>query len=187
MLRILTAADDPTPSACKPVTMLHSGAQSLRGSTVSQDNNLAAKTIQLADVATSTAVINRELLQLAVRILEQSIHGTVSRAMRAKSEHLATVSRGMELKLAIIGHEANPTNPSAVAADEGLGKATQQYAVELRQLNANASGDFSAAEAKLKDYASAGKGMSDIARRYAELEVEITEVKDEIARLEQAD
>lgn len=111
----------------------------------------------------------------------------MSRATRAKAEHLATVARGMELKLAIITHAANPANPESVAADADLRKAMDAYAAHLRTASSDLATQQSAAEVKLKDYEGAGTGMKEIARRYAELMAEMEEVKEEIARLKEAD
>lgn len=107
--------------------------------------------------------------------------------MRAKAEHLATVARGMELKLAIITHAANPSNPEATAADVDLKRALEAYAAHLRRTRNDLAAQERNAETRLKDYEGAGKGMQDIAKRYAELTTEMEEVKEEIARLKEAD
>jgi hypothetical protein len=41
----------------------------------------------------------RELFEASVRVIEQTLHGSVARGVKAKAEHLAAVSKGMELKL----------------------------------------------------------------------------------------
>lgn len=115
------------------------------------------------------------------------MHGTVSRASQAKAEHMATVARGMELKLAIISHDANPVNPLSPASDAGIGKSAQEYAVHLRRLKDDANSSLHTSERKLKEYEGVGRGMDDIARKYAELHAEMIEVQDEISRLKEAD
>jgi hypothetical protein len=36
---------------------------------------------------------------MSVRILEQTLHGSVARGMKARAEHLSSVARGIELKV----------------------------------------------------------------------------------------
>lgn len=40
-----------------------------------------------------------ELVETVVKVLEQTVHGTLARFLRAKAEHLAAVSEGLEKKL----------------------------------------------------------------------------------------
>lgn len=40
-----------------------------------------------------------ELMETVVKVLEQTVHGTLARFLRAKAEHLAAVSEGLEKKL----------------------------------------------------------------------------------------
>lgn len=43
--------------------------------------------------------VYRELFEVSVRIIEQTLHGSVARGGKARAEHLASVAKGMELKL----------------------------------------------------------------------------------------
>jgi diphthamide biosynthesis protein 3 len=131
--------------------------------------------------------VNRELLQAAVRILEQAMHGSVARGTHARAEHLATVARGMELKLAIITHGANPGNPETLVGDAGMKRGVDAYAAHLRREKGELERTRAEAEGRLREYEAAGKGMGEIARRYGELMAEREEVREEIERLKEAD
>lgn len=180
-------ADNPSAQRQLSTSVLPSKAAALRNTLNLQSTNIATKTIQIADLAASISIVNREMLQVAVRILEQSMHGSVSRAARAKAEHLATVARGMELKLSIVAHTANSADDASPSGGGGLARALKAYGAHLRRLKDDLNAEERAAETKVKDYEGAGGGMKDIARRYAELMTEMQEVKEEIARLEDAD
>lgn len=43
--------------------------------------------------------VYRELFEVSVKIIEQTLHGSVARGGKARAEHLASVAKGMELKL----------------------------------------------------------------------------------------
>ena len=179
--------DNPSAEKRPSLSVLSAKAAALRNAVSSQTTGIATKTIQIADLVASLSTVNREILQVAVRILEQSIHGSVSRATRAKAEHLATVARGMELKLSIITHAANSSDASSHQGGVGLSRALKSYSAHLRALKEELNAEEGSLDTKLKDYESAGGGMKDIAKRYAELVAEREEVKEEIARLQEAD
>ncbi|KAF2100103.1 hypothetical protein NA57DRAFT_75605 [Rhizodiscina lignyota] len=184
---LIAATDNPSPQRQLAISLLASKAVALRNTLTLQTSNIANKTIQIADLAASISLINRDILQVTVRILEQSMHGSVSRATRAKAEHLATVARGMELKLSIITHAAGSADGASGGGSDGVGRALKAYGAHLRRLKDDLNAEERALETKLKDYENAGGGMKDIAKRYAELMTETAEVKEEIARLQEAD
>ena len=93
----------------------------------------------------------------------------------------------MELKLSIITHAANSSDPSSHQPDAGLVRALKSYSAHLRTLKDDLSVEERSLEAKLRGYESAGGGMKDIAGRYSELVAERQEVKEEIERLREAD
>jgi chromosome segregation ATPase len=69
-------------------------------------------------------------------------------------------------------------------SDPSLVSALQTYSTHLDSLERELSSDAKAAESELQEYADAGKGMEQIANRFAELTRECEKVKAEIKRLE---
>jgi septation ring formation regulator EzrA len=69
-------------------------------------------------------------------------------------------------------------------SDPSLVSALQTYSKHLDSLERGLSSDVKAAESELQEYADAGKGMEQIANRFAEVTRECEKVKAEIKRLE---
>jgi hypothetical protein len=45
------------------------------------------------------SIANREALESGVRVLEQTVHGSVARAAKARAENAGVVGKGLELKI----------------------------------------------------------------------------------------
>ncbi|KAF2090268.1 hypothetical protein K490DRAFT_63144 [Saccharata proteae CBS 121410] len=136
---------------------------------------LAAKRVELADVAAEVLAAHARLTEVVVQILEQTVHGSVSRAQKAKAEHLAAVAEGMGKKLSIIHRSYQP--PADVL------DALRDYTKHLDSETAELEHRRAIAEDRLRDFEAAGKGMGEIANRYAEVNEEILEVRRELERL----
>ncbi|KAL1635608.1 putative alpha-1,6-mannosyltransferase mnn11 [Neofusicoccum ribis] len=153
-----------------------------------QQDELAAATFalgeqrtRLADLAASVLEAQAQLMEVVVRMLEQTVHGSVARAVRAKAEHLAAVAKGLELKLSILTLTSNP--PSSLAS------ALSNYSEYLTSEKAELQHRKAIAEDRLRAFEEAGGNgrsgiMKEIARRYAEVEEEIAKVQLEVGRLE---
>jgi diphthamide biosynthesis protein 3 len=61
--------------------------------------SLALTRTRVTELSDQTHAAYRELFEASVRVLEQTLHGSVARGVKAKAEHLAAVAKGMELKL----------------------------------------------------------------------------------------
>ncbi|GME49191.1 Galactosyl transferase [Neofusicoccum parvum] len=121
------------------------------------------------------------LMEVVVRMLEQTVHGSVARAVRAKAEHLAAVAKGLELKLSILTLTSNPSS--------SLASALSNYSEYLTSEKAELQHRKAIAEDRLRAFEKAGGSgrsgiMKEIARRYAEVEEEIAKVQMEVGRLE---
>lgn len=55
--------------------------------------------IRITELGDQIHGVYRELFEVSVRIIEQTLHGSVARGRKARAEHLASVAKGMELKL----------------------------------------------------------------------------------------
>jgi hypothetical protein len=55
--------------------------------------------MRITELGDQIHAVYRELFEVSVRIIEQTLHGSVARGGKARAEHLASVARGMELKL----------------------------------------------------------------------------------------
>jgi chromosome segregation ATPase len=111
-------------------------------------------------------------------MLEQTLHGSISRGVRAQAEHLATVAKGMELKLQVMA------STDAMLTDPALQTELEAYRARLDTLADDLSSKTASNERALTEYGRAGKGMLEIAKRYAEVKKECAAVKDEIEKLE---
>lgn len=77
----------------------------------------------------------RQLIEASIRILEQTIHGSVARSIKAKAEYLATVAEGMSKKLEVQHVQLLSQLDSGDARDIVKGR-TQELSKQNRQLKA---------------------------------------------------
>ncbi|KAI9665746.1 MAG: hypothetical protein M1821_003680 [Bathelium mastoideum] len=118
-------------------------------------------------------------LDHGIRILEQTIHGSVARGTRAQAEYLSTVAEGIRGKSQIAAQQiqTNLYTPE-------LRHALQNYASQLESNIARLKRRESAAEDELAAYEEAGDGMREIGRRFAEVKAEVEKVQAELRRLD---
>jgi diphthamide biosynthesis protein 3 len=84
------------------VSQLTSRVVALLNSITSQAASITATRSRIVDLADQIHATHREILELSVRILEQTIHGSVSRGIKARAEHLASVAKGLDLKIRFV-------------------------------------------------------------------------------------
>jgi diphthamide biosynthesis protein 3 len=68
----------------------------------SQSNAISATRIRIIDLSEQIHATHREILESAVRILEQTMHGSVARGIKARAEHLGAVAKGLDLKIQLV-------------------------------------------------------------------------------------
>jgi hypothetical protein len=110
--------------------------------------------------------------------LEQEIHGSVSRASKAKADYLAIVAEGMAKKLGIQHQQLL----SQVYSND-LQEVLQERSEELSREDRSVRRKLDQAQEKLQQYR-AGRGMEGMANEYAEILSETARVREEITRLE---
>ncbi|OCL07932.1 hypothetical protein AOQ84DRAFT_408011 [Glonium stellatum] len=176
-ITLIANPEAPTKNLSALSANLPAAAAGLRDSTTALADTLTQERLTVANLAAEVLAAHRDLLEATIRILEQTMHGSVARATRAQAEHLAVKAAGAEMKLRI--HAATHPPPPALVA------ALKSYNTHLLSLQAGLRAREQAAEKTLQQYERAGgKGMLEIAARYAQLTEEIERVNDEIARLE---
>ena len=94
------APSAPT-AASKDITIsqLPSLITTLLNSLSAQAAAIAMTRSRIADLTEQVSATHRDVLEHAIRILEQTMHGSVSRGVKARSEHLAAVAKGLDLKI----------------------------------------------------------------------------------------
>lgn len=137
---------------------------------------------RLTDLAASVLEAQTRLMEVVVRVLEQTVHGSVQRSVRAKAEHLAAVAKGLELKLSLLMLSGSGSSGELARAVEGYGAFLKAEREELGHRRA-------IGEDRLRAFEEAGGNgrggmMREIARRYAEVEEEIAKVQMEVGRLQ---
>ncbi|KAK8174177.1 hypothetical protein IWX90DRAFT_165881 [Phyllosticta citrichinensis] len=145
-----------------------------------QSSSLGAYRAHLSDLAASIMQAQAELMEVVVRIMEQTAHGTLARFLRAKAEHLAAVSEGLEKKLSIV--TLSQETPAS------LQMALKKYKEHVSREKSELEHRGEIASDKLNAFDEAGKGRGDmmrqIAQRYVEIEAEIQKVQREMEKLD---
>ncbi|KAJ5701889.1 hypothetical protein N7488_009437 [Penicillium malachiteum] len=159
-----------------------------------QVSDLPSARRQMAATAAEVLAVRAQVLERTVEILERAKHGALARATRAKAEHLAIVSQGVESKLEVTKLEiaAKLYTPETLSA-------LTRYKLHLSETRVRLDERREMAIEELKRYGGADDGSTDstdersrdvesgtlaeIARRYGVLAKEVEDVKMEIARL----
>lgn len=116
-------------------------------------------------------------METSIRILEQTIHGSVARGTKAKAEYLATVAEGMSKKLhlqhgqLVLQVYSSDVQEALKAKSDTLESQKRAVKRQVRE-----------AEEKLEEYRKAA-GMKGMALEYAEVLRETERVESEIERL----
>ncbi|GIC90847.1 uncharacterized protein Aud_007285 [Aspergillus udagawae] len=160
-----------------------------------QLSRIPAARARMAITAANVLESRAEILKHTVVLLERVKHGALSRAAKAKAEHLALVAQGVEAKLSIMKLDTAATlyTPEVVTAldryrqhlRETRERLEEQQGKVLEELKAYEGVDSEAHEPSArsdKEHFESGP-MREIARRYGSLIKEIEAVKLEIQRL----
>ncbi|KAE9989505.1 hypothetical protein EG327_002628 [Venturia inaequalis] len=175
----LTTPDGTLQNGTPDISRLPDQATALQESIANQTTSVAMTRMRITELGEQIHGVYRELFEVSVRIIEQTLHGSVARGGKARAEHLASVAKGMELKLQILSHtDPTLTNPH-------LTTSLKTYLAKLSSLETDLASRHSTAELALKGYETAGKGMSEIASKYVEAIKEGEEIRREIERLEE--
>jgi uncharacterized protein YdiU (UPF0061 family) len=140
--------------------------------------DLAATRIDITHEIGKVHELYRQVLTNSIRLLEQEIHGSVSRASKAKADYLAIVAEGMAKKLGI-QHQQLLSQVYSSDLQEVLQERSEELSREDRSIRRK----LDQAQEKLQQYR-AGRGMEGMANEYAEILSETARVREEITRLE---
>ena len=145
-----------------------------------RSNQLHDSRIALANEAAALLTLHQKLYESIIRLLEQTVHGSVARGLRAHADYLASVAEGLDKKLRIMeGQILQQIYTPDVA--EAL-KVREQ---ELKGQNAERRRRLRKQEATLQGYES-GRGMKQLAETYSELLDETRKVKADLDRFKGA-
>jgi hypothetical protein len=141
-------------------------------------SDLATARLDITHESSTVHELYKQILASSIRLLEQTIHGSVSRASKAKAEYLAIVAEGMAKKLGIQHQQLLAQLYSGDLQEE-----LQERSAEMSREERTTRKKIAIAEEKLEQYR-AGRGMEGLANEYAEILVETARVREEVARLE---
>ncbi|KAF1360037.1 hypothetical protein EJ07DRAFT_165677 [Lizonia empirigonia] len=145
--------------------------------TLSLPNDLATAMIQLTNTLTSLLALHKQLLETAIRILEQTQHGALARHTKAAAEqlHARATLLGLQAKSYTFAHPP-PVEFVGALKEFRRGQGAGERALRDREALARQS---------LKLYGMAGeKGIRELARRKGVLETEMGRMEGEIVGLE---
>lgn len=99
--RIATAAETNGASngASPNISRLPAQGAAFQESIQNHTMSIAMTRTRVTELSDQTHAAYRELFEASVRVIEQTMQGSVARGVKAKAEHLAVVAKGMELKL----------------------------------------------------------------------------------------
>lgn len=177
--RIFAAEEEGGQIKSNDVSQLPVMASKLLASNAAHANKIWQLRSRVTDLADQVHATHREILEAAVRILEQTLHGSVARGVRAKAEHLAVVAKGLDLKIRIL-ERSDP-----LVSDRELREALEAYEERLQDLKRKQELRLQQLEEEIKAYESSGTGMIEIGSKYAELIAKCESVTEEIRKLEE--
>ncbi|QDS73842.1 hypothetical protein FKW77_006586 [Venturia effusa] len=174
----ITTPDGTLQDGAPDISKLPAQAAALQESVLNQTASIATTRMRVTELGDQIHAVYRDLFEVSVRIIEQTLHGSVARGGKARAEHLASVAKGMELKLLILSQ----TDPTLTTSSQT--PTLKPYIEKLTTMESSLNNRSSTAQLALKGYEKAGKGMSEIARKYVEAVREGEEIRREIERLE---
>jgi diphthamide biosynthesis protein 3 len=99
LLAKITTADGTLSHVSPDISKLPAQAAALQESIANQTISIATTRMRITELGDQIHAVYRDLFEVSVRIIEQTLHGSVARGVKAKAEHLAMVAKGMGLKL----------------------------------------------------------------------------------------
>lgn len=157
---------------------LPSRVERLKENTAKSEAAIADVRMQMVHEAMNAHALYRQAIETCVRILEQVIHGSVSRGTKAKADYLATVAEGMAKKLKIQQNQllAQTKSPE-------LQEALRAKAEELDREDMALKRKTRELEERLEEYR-ASAAIEGMAREYAQIVRETEKVQADLERLE---
>ncbi|KAF2664113.1 hypothetical protein BT63DRAFT_100981 [Microthyrium microscopicum] len=177
-----TLAHIASPSSRLPVNQLPAHINALQTSIARDATSIDTLRARLADTLAQVASTHRDALELSVRILEQTMHGSVARGVRARAEHLGVVAKGVDLKVRILG-KSDSFIQAGGEEDPTLGAAMRGYGEELGGKIELLMGQVGEMEEEVKGY-KRERGMTQIAERYAVVLKRKGDLEREVERIE---
>lgn len=182
----LTAAASLLCTIASPTSPPKIGALSSRAEALYTDatstlpQELARRKVDLANATHALLTLHLDVLQTAIRILEQTQHGTLARATKTKAELLHARATVLDLQARIHTHTHPPPAPFVAALKNFRdGQGSSEARLKDRE---------GLALRTLELYAKAGeKAMKDLARRKEVLLEETARIEGEIERLERSE
>lgn len=169
-------AEDPEPSNENLTAIV----KTLKTSVSTDQAKLHDSRLALAQETTKLHDLYRKAIERSIRILEQTIHGSVARGAKAKADYLASVAEGMDKKIGLQRAQLLSQINSPVFQE-----ALQKKLLELQESKRSAKRKAMEAEERLEDYRKV-QGMGSLAQEFADLLKETEKVRSEIARLQGA-
>lgn len=145
----------------------------------SRRQRLQTSRMGLADEAAGLLALYQKLYTASIRVLEQTIHGSVARGSRTHAEYLLQMTEGMHKKLQLTETQVMQQVYSAEVKEalkvrgQDLLRETAVWKRKTRDL-----------ESSLRDYESI-RGMKQLADSYAEVQREIRKVQADLDRLDE--
>ncbi|KAK3696138.1 hypothetical protein LTR37_018109 [Vermiconidia calcicola] len=167
------------PDSPPPIDNLPGRITDLRTSIATSKATALHSRLELAQEVSSLHSTYRQAIETSIRILEQTIHGSVARSTKAKADYLALVAEGMSKKLSLQHGQLISQLYSAE-----IQEALRLKAEEVEQQSRTTKRKVRQAEEKLEEYRKAGGGVKGMAMEYAEISEESERVKGEVARLQ---
>jgi hypothetical protein len=146
--------------------------------TLEAQGRISQTRLQLAHESTSLHTLYAQVLTASIRLLEQTIHGSVSRATKAHADYLALVAEGMSKKLGL-QHAQLMTQLYSPEMQAFLQERSEETLREERTARRKAD----EAEETLRQYRS-NRAADAVAKEYAEIMAESERVRGEIERLQ---
>lgn len=167
-----------TTSGHDPDISLISSLKKSKDTISDSSNALSRLRLEMTQETLTTQSLYRQALETSIRILEQTVHGSLSRGTKAKADYLATVAEGMARKLQVQQGQltAQTASPEFQAALERKMDDLEKEGLALRRKGREA-------QELLARYRRT-EGMEEVAREFAELVREREKVKKDIERLE---
>lgn len=102
MLNTIATADQDPHTTDVDTSQLTARVVSLLNSIPSQHSAIMSTRNRIVDLSEQISSTHREILELTIRVLEQTMHGSVARGIKARAEHLSAVAKGLDLKIRFV-------------------------------------------------------------------------------------
>ncbi|KAK4507101.1 hypothetical protein PRZ48_000835 [Zasmidium cellare] len=158
---------------------LPSRLQGLQEETSQTRSAINSTRLSLIQQSSTIHTLYRQALELSIRTLEQTIHGSVSRYTKAKAEYLATVAKAMNAKTQVQLNQL-----LAQTQSEEMQGALKSKVEELEREEKGLRRKVREREEVLEEYRGQGGGIEGLAREYAEVLREAERVRGDVERLE---